>query len=118
MTRPTSIGSRRLSNSGGEATVTVGTIADGAVPVGTGAAGNGGAAAAGVVRQAGTDGDIQAARWLVHRGQAGRGRAAPEYNVLDRSRSLSPAGREVRTTPREVGLRLLCLNGIEGRPES
>src|SRR5215468_6227129 len=108
MTRPMSIGSRRLSNSGGGATVTVGTIADGAVPVGTGAAGNGGAAAAGAVRQAGTDGDIQAARWLVH--QAGRGRAGPEYNVPGRSRSLSPAGREVRTIREKPGLRLLRLN--------
>src|SRR5690349_9244413 len=84
-----SSGLRRQSSSAGEVTVTVGTIADGAAPAGTVAAGNGGAAAAGVVRQDGTDGEGQAVQWLVRLGQAGR-RAG---SAPGRSRSRSPAER-------------------------
>jgi hypothetical protein len=100
MTRPTSIGFRKLSNSGGEATVTVGTVADGAGPAGTGAALIGGAALAGVVRRDGTDGGIQAARWLDRRGQAARwpvlrGQAGLESSVRDRF----PRGCQVSREP-------------------
>jgi len=51
---------RKLSNSLGEAGVTVGTTPDGGAPAGTGVAFSGGAAWAGVVRPGGTGGDGQA----------------------------------------------------------
>jgi hypothetical protein len=64
---------RKLSNSLGEVSVTVGTTADGAAPAGTGVAFVRGAARAGVVRPGGTGGAGQARpREYVRLGRAGR----------------------------------------------
>jgi hypothetical protein len=64
----------KLSNSLGEANVTVGTTPDGGAPAGTSVAFERGAAGAGVVRPDGTGGDGQAlaVRVFVRRGHLGR----------------------------------------------
>jgi hypothetical protein len=72
---------RKLSNSRGEAGVTVGTAPDGGAPAGIGVAISGGAAWAGVVHSGGTGGEGQA----IAQEFARRDRARRESNVRNRS---------------------------------
>jgi len=87
------------SNSGGKASVTVGTTLDGGAPAGTDVAFVRGAAWAGAVPPGGTGGDGQAtAHQLVGRGQVGRECTVRNHSLLQ-GHDLCARGR----TPAETG---------------